>query len=406
MGINRNTYIKALNEMVSAEEIVCLTGVRRSGKSTLLHQTIQSLIDAGTSPNNILYVNLDDPVFPRSIEGLGDILGKYGELKNPTGKIYVFFDEVQSIPNWESWLKSKYDQKENIKFFVTGSNSSLLSSNLSTLLTGRMLKLTVMPLSFNEFLKFNKVEFKDLDLDQSRLKYHLSSYLGEGGFPRPVLEKDKNMKQQLLREYYDGILLRDVLKGAKIKSPSKLIDLAQFAAANIGNLLSYNKIGGALGISDDSVKEYLRLLENSFLLSQVEFFSYSVKETVSIQKPRKNYLIDTGMRNAAGFRFSPDKGRLMENLVFLELKRRGHDVHYWKGQNEVDFVFRAGNKLQLVNVCYNLGKSKKRELNGLIEAMKKFRINNSMIITWSTEGQEKIGKKIINFVPLYKWLLE
>jgi predicted AAA+ superfamily ATPase len=406
-GIPRGQYLVAIERMVPAEEIVCVAGVRRSGKSTLMYQTIQRLLDKGIPPKNILYVNLHDPAFSRSTQGLDEILTGYRELNAPGGRAYIFLDEVQNIPGWERWMKAVYDKKENVKFFVSGSNSSLLSTRLSTLLTGRMLKLIVFPLSFREFLDFRGVTIRDIDVDKTMVHHHLTKYLEEGGFPRAVLEENRELRQQLLREYYDGILLRDVLQRSDIKFPSKMIDLAQFVASNIGNLLSYKRTGERVDISDDVTKEYLALLESAFMIFQVNFFSFSVKETVAKQKPRKAYFIDTGMRNAAGFRFSADRGRLMENVVLLELKRRGKEVYYWKGTKEVDFMVKEGDKIEALNVCHVPAKAEPRpqELAGLIEAMTHFELKEATLITWDAERDERVGKKLIHYVPLSKWLL-
>jgi hypothetical protein len=369
-----------------------------------MYQIIDRLIKSGTNPENILYFNFDEPMEKNDVSVIEDVFATFMELKNPKGRKYLFFDEIQNIRQWEKWLKKYYDLKSSgIKFVVTGSNQSMLSENLSNLLTGRVFSVTVFPLSFMEFLDFTGVQVADEVLQKSEIKHHLSRYMNDGGFPEAALEKDAGVKKERLRQYFDSIILRDIASSRKIRETSKLIELSEYLMSNISSLMSYKNISNAIGINQNTLKEYMYFMENAYLLFQVAFFSYSVKESISIQKPRKVYCIDNGLRNASAFKFSADEGKLAENLVYIELKRRGNDVFYWNGRNEVDFIVKNDDhSLSAINVSYS-NEILEREKKSLLEFRDAFggKVKDFLIITDDAEGV--IGG--IKLVPLWKWLL-
>jgi len=391
-------------KLVNIKEIICITGVRRCGKSTILYQLIDHLIGNGIAPTNILYFNLDEPFEDKSISILDRIFENFIEINNPAGKKYIFLDEIQNIENWEKWLKKYYDLYDTeIKFVITGSNNTMLSDKLSTLLTGRIISMTVYPLSFKEYLGFVGFGLKDTDVQKSEVVHHFLNYLNKGGFPEVVLGSDADINHMRLNEYFDSILLRDIIASKKIRESSKLIELANYSLTNISILLSYMKMSKAIGLSLSSIKEYLLYLEQAYLIYQLNFFSYSIKTSLAIQKPRKIYCIDNGLRNAASFKFSSDEGKLAENSIFMELKRRNLDVYYWKGQREVDFVLRnRDNTLTGVNVTYT-DVIDEREIKSLLEFKEYFqeRVSGLILLTRNVERSED-G---ITYVPIWKWLL-
>jgi len=393
-----------ITKLLDIKEIICITGVRRGGKSTVLYQLIDHLIENGIAPTNILYFNLDEPFEDKSISILDRIFENYIEIKNPAGKKYIFLDEIHNIENWEKWLKKYYDLYDtDIKFVITGSNSSMLSDKLPTLLTGRIISKTVYPLSFREYLGFVGFELKDTDVQRSEVVHHFLNYLNNGGFPEVVLGDDADINHMRLYEYFDSILLRDIVVSKKIRESSKMIELANYSLTNISSLLSYMKISKAIGLSVSSVKEYLLYLEQAYLIYQLNFFSYSIKTSLAIQKPRKIYCIDNGLRNAASFKFSSDEGRLAENSTFIELKRRDLDIYYWKGRREVDFVVRnRDNTLTGINVTYT-DVIDEREIKALLEFKEYFkgRVSELILLTMNIERSED-G---ITYVPIWKWLL-
>ncbi|HUV82323.1 MAG TPA: ATP-binding protein [archaeon] len=399
--------LETLNEiakLVNIKEIICITGVRRCGKSTVLFQLIDLLIESGINPINILYFNLDEPLEDKSYKILDSIIENYIEINNPAGRKYIFLDEIQNIENWEKWVKKYYDLYDiDIKFVITGSNSTMLSDKLSTLLTGRVISKTVYPLSFKEYLGFVGFELNDTDVQKSEVVHHFLNYLNNGGFPEVVLETEVDINHMRLNEYFNSILLRDIVVSKKIRESSKLVELANYSLTNISALLSYNKMSNAIGLSVSSVKEYLLYLEQAYLIYQLNIFSYSIKTSLAIQKPRKIYCIDNGLRNAASFKFSTDEGKLAENSTFIELKRRNLEVYYWKGQREVDFVVKnRDNTLTGINVTYS-DVIDEREIKALLEFKENFegRVSELILLTRNVDKSED-G---ITYIPIWKWLL-
>ena len=402
-GITRVKYLDEISKYLQVREIILLTGVRRSGKSTLMYQLIEGLLNANTPKENICYFNFDVPI-ENNLKTIELIVSKFKEITNPQGKIYFFLDEIQVIKNWHTQIKAIYDTNPEIKFILTGSNNSLLKSNTSKLLTGRLFHIEIFPLSFSEYLDFNDVK----TIKKEELKFHFNNFVKKGGFPEVVKEKSELINEKRHRDYYAGILFRDVLSSGKIKEESKLKDLGLFCSTNVGVLFSYNKISRAIGLSLDSVKEYLYQMESAYLLFQLTKYSYSVKESIQIQAQRKIYYIDSGLRNTLTFSFSKNSGRILENLIFIELKRRNKEIFYHKDKKECDFVIRQGLEIaEAIQVCYELTEeNRKRELEGLKEAMKKYKLKQGLIITNDQEETIKEGTKTINIVPAWKWLLE
>jgi predicted AAA+ superfamily ATPase len=403
LGLRREGLLNRLYILVKAKEIVSITGVRRSGKSTILYQLIDVLLSENIPSKNILYFNFDEPLPENDVNILDKVYNAFLELNNPQGRQYLFFDEIQNVREWERWVKTQYDlHSKRLKFFITGSNTSMLSDSLAKLLTGRMLPHEVYPLSFREYLAFNGFELKDMDLQRGEIKHHLMKYLEEGGFPEAVLDKNSELNRQRLREYFNSILFRDIVSTREIKESAKLAELSQYVATNIAVVFSYNKISKAINLNINTMKEYLHYLQQAYLVFQVNHFSYSLKETLAIQKPKKMYLIDNGMRNSVAARFTRDEGKLAENLIFLELKRRGLEVYFWKGKNEVDFVTKdQKGGLQAINVTYGAG-IEPREKKGLKEFKETFSKADVLLIT---RDAEKIEDGI-KHTPLWRWLLQ
>jgi len=402
-GIVREELIDGLSHLVKAKEIVSITGVRRGGKSTILYQMIDALLSEKIPAKNILYFNFDEPMSENGVHVLDIVYNAFLELNNPQGRQYLFLDEIQNVREWERWVKTQYDLKgEKVKFFVTGSNTSMLSDSLAKLLTGRMLSQEVYPLSFKEYLIFNRVELMDIDLQREEIKHYLMKYLEEGGFPEAVLDKNSELNRQRLREYFNSILFRDIVATREIKEGAKLGELSQYVATNIAGIFSYNKISKTINLNINTLKEYLYYLQQAYLVFQVNHFSYSLKESLAIQKPKKMYFIDNGMRNSIAARFTQDEGKLAENVVFLELKRRGYEIYFWKGKNEVDFITKdQRSNLQAINVTYGTT-TEAREKKGLSEFKENFQKSDTLLIT---RGEEKTEEGI-KYIPLWKWLLQ
>ncbi len=409
-GIIRTEYLEKLKSLANSKEIIDITGVRRSGKSTLMKQLIHELILSGTKKEHTLYVNFEEAQFEPelSLQFLERIFGAYKKYINRDEEAYIFLDEIQNIDKWEKWVRTAYDKYEGkIKIFVSGSSAGLLRSELSATLTGRHMSFEVYPLSFREFLYFKGITVENersIILESKKIKLMLMDYLEFGGFPEAVLRTDA---KDILKQYFDDIVFRDVGKRHKIREIGTVRSVAVYLLSNISKYFTYNKLKNSIpsNPSLETVINYIDYLESAFLIFNVPVFSYKVKE--QMQHPRKIYCIDTGMRNAVSFRFRENLGQIAENAVFLELKRNGKDVHYWMdGQSEVDFVVRTGLKpTELIQVCWNLDEAMDREVKGLLKAMEEFKLKQGIIISENLEKEETINGKKIFFVPLWKWLL-
>ena len=401
-GRPRKIY-SSLIESVKIKEIVIVLGVRRSGKSTLMYQMIDKLLSEDVEPKQILFVNLDDIKFKE--DSLEQIYSAYKETINPEKKSYVFIDEIHRKEGWESWIRKKYDLKEDCKFVISGSCSYLLKKEYSTLLTGRNLTFEVFPLSFEEYLSFSGVPFNKEILKKgirpksmNKILNLFNKYLEKGGFPE-IFFADEEFKFKILKQYFDDILYKDIINRHNINS-RKIQDLALFLITNFTSKISLRNLRNSLGISYDSVKDYLSYYIESYLFFVNDYFSYSVKEQKT--RPSKIYCIDNGLRNSVSFKFSKDEGKLAENLVFVELKRRYKEVYYWENKGEVDFVVKENNNLIGINVSYS-DEIDEREKNSLKEFKKEFRkkIKDILIITKNLEREDD-G---IKYIPLWKWLI-
>jgi len=402
-GFNRSAYLKKLRKLLGMTEVVALIGVRRSGKSTLILQLIEELIEKGVNPRNTLYVNFEEPNFSDDLNArfLGKIFDAYLEFFDPKEKVYLFLDEAQMVKGWERFVAALHDRKANVKIFVTGSSAKLLKSEISSLLGGRYVSETIYPLSFGEFLDFKKTKYSPL-IKSPKLYNHLREYVEFGGFPKIVIEKNKYGKKILLVEYFNSILERDIMFRHKIKNEKDIKEIANFSMTNVSRKISSYRIEKDFGISSPNARRYFDYFEEAFLLQFASLFSYSVKK--QIYNPQKVFSIDTGLRNAVSFKFSEDIGSLLENIVFVEFLRRKKIPYYWEGKNEVDFVLRKGHKVsELVNICYSLsGKSLEREIRSLEEGISKFKGSKARIIYW--EGTPPKHKNI-EFMSILDFLL-
>jgi len=396
------------------KEIVAIVGVRRSGKTSLFKLIIAGLLK-DVDAKNIFFIKGDDERVRRD-NFISDAIDSYRELMNPKGKVYVFVDEVQEIPGWDATLKRMYDLELQTKFFISGSNFSMLKEDLSFKLAGRCAYFDVYPFSFKEFLMISGMDIKNkagLLLGKQEIAHHLLAYMEFGGFPEVVLEKDAQKKGQLLQFYFDTIVYRDIIRRREIRSPAKMERMISYFLQNIANLANFSKVAKLVSLSTDSIGEYVRYLQDSFFLFAVPLFAFSVKKQEINMK--KMYCVDTGLRNVGGFRFSQDYGRLMENMAFIELRRRASarplsKVFYWSDRtHEVDFVVKEGVKVsQLIQVCGDFGSDEVRirEIEGLKKAMKELKLQQAIIITKNEEQKLNVDDKTVKVIPLWKWLLE
>jgi predicted AAA+ superfamily ATPase len=404
-GIRREKYFTKIQKYLGTGEIVVLTGVRRSGKTTLLFQIIDDLIcNRQVDPRSILFVNCDEPEITRLEDPLETLLETYRRDVYGGDAAYLILDEIQTIEGWERWVKSLYDRKQ-FTLVISGSTSYLLDSNLSTLIAGRYLPVHVYPLDFAEYVAFSGEDLPHDPVTLAAAKYRLlhllGEYLREGGFPQVVLQDDEMIRRDQLRAYYDSIVYRDIVRVNDVRNQKALGDLLVYCMTNVTSLYSYRNLQEVLGIDFKTIKEYLYYAEKAKILFEVQYFSYSLK--TQSRNNKKIYCIDNGLRNAVSFRFSEDEGRLAENLVFIELKKQGREVYYWKKQGEVDFVVKHPDRsLSAINVSYtDLLPAREEKALLAFADLHGSQVRECILLTKDTEKKEGA----VRYIPLWKWLL-
>lgn len=370
-------------ELTGSRALV-ISGIRRCGKSTLLKQILEK-------QKEFYYLNLEDPKledfeakdFTKAKDIFENLYGKRG--------IY-FFDEIQNVDEWENFVRFLVDR--NKKVVITGSNASLLSRELGSKLTGRHKRIELFPFSYREFLKFHS-------LKPSKKTYE--RFLFRGGFPEYLKNDDETYLNELLKD----VIMRDIAVRFGIKNTTILEKIAIYLMSHTGKEFSYNSLKNMFKVkSVQSVIDYVSHFRDSYLLFTIPLFSYSYKKQQV--NPKKVFSIDNGVSNANSITFSEDKGRMLENSVFLELRKQYKNIFYFQDKNECDFVVKEKNKVsKAFQVCYKLtDNNQDREINGLLEAMEKFELERGHLLTFNEEDDfEKDGKKII-VKPVWKWLTE
>lgn len=393
--IERTANLKKLE----APLIKVIIGPRRAGKSFFALHFLNK-------KGNFGYVNFDDEKLIE-VENYDTILEAMNTVYN--NPEFVLFDEIQNLPKWELFVNRLH--RKNLNIIVTGSNSKLLSKELATHLTGRHFLITIFPFSFKEYLELEKKE-----LTSPQIKEKLYKYLISGGYPEPLI---RNIDyKEYLTSLLSSTIYKDIVKRYKIRFPQGIEDLAFYLMSNIANEYSYTNLAKMTKINSvHTIQKYLGYLEEAFIFFSINKFSNKVKEQITSNK--KIYCIDNGFVHAKAFKLSPDFGKLYENAVALELKKKELNneinIFYWKNQQqeEVDFVVKEGTKIkQLIQVCFDITnqETKNREIRALIKAGKELKCNNLLIITENIEKEEKTewfgDKANIRYIPLYKWLLE
>lgn len=393
--------LTAITKKMQAKEIQILLGVRRSGKSTLFKLLINYLLEK-TDPLSILYVNLDDPFFSDIWKDAKELYRVVETSEKITKKKirYLFLDEVQNVNGWEKFVKSIYDADTFKKIFITGSNSSLLKGNYARLLSGRYMTDHVYPLSFQEMLNAQGIQsYKDLISSKPKVLGILDDILLYGSFPEVFKTGDRDLKREILLNYYETIILKDCIANHNVRDIKTFKELAFYLISNISSLYSYNSLARAVKSNENTVREFINILEDSFLMHEVKNFSYSLKAQSRAKK--KVYCIDNSFLNTISFKFSDNKGKLLENLVYTEFLKDGfREVYFYHENKECDFILKTGKKLYAIQVSYEVGASNvEREIDGLRSAMKKLDIQRGYVITYDTEMQLD---KNINIVPFWK----
>lgn len=391
--------LKNIIEFIDDKRIIIISGMRRVGKSTILAEIMQYL---KSKEKEYCYVNFEDEAFldfeAKDFEKLNELLIEIYGSGN-----YYFFDEIQNIENFESFTRRLQDDGK--KIFLTGSNSSLLSKEFGTKLTGRYKLFELYPFSFEEFLIKNNIplpnESKLTTEKKVQMKSTFADYMNMGGIPEYLENKDTDY----IRTVYDNIIFRDIISRYNIKSQKILRELINILSTNISSSFTYNSLKKTLNLSNAiTIKEYISYLNNTYLFFEVLRFDHSIRK--QLLSPRKIYIIDPAFFNIIGVTFKTNFGRIFENIVFLELKRRGKEIFYFQKERECDFIIKQNNNIsEAIQACYQFTKeNKEREIAGLVEAIKEFKLKEGLILTYEQEEELIVdGKKII-IKPIWKWL--
>ena len=367
---------------VAVPKVISLVGPRRAGKTFVLYGLIRALRKT-MPPECLVYINFeDDRLFPLQLSDLDGLIAGYYELypEHRDRTVYFFLDEVQEVPHWEKFVRRITDQ-EDCRVYLTGSSSKLLSQELATTLRGRTLSFEVFPLSFSEFLSFQRIKPNlQTSKGKSIVVNVLQQYLRQGGFPELVFSPS-SLHQRIIQEYLDLMIYRDLTERFSLKNPPLIKYLLKHLLQNIANPLSVHKVYNDLRsqgfrVAKNTVYEYLGYLEDAFVLFRVERWSRSVRQQA--MNPIKIYAIDVAFRQAMSTH--TDVGRLFENVVFLHLRRSGRVPYYFLDRQEVDFY---GGDLPLINACYSLDSptTRKREEDSLLSAMQSLNQAESWLIT-------------------------
>jgi predicted AAA+ superfamily ATPase len=367
---------------IDSNHAIIISGIRRCGKSTLLTQIMKRV-------KKYNYINFEDSkILGFSVEDFERLDKTFEEVN---GKVqYYFFDEIQNVEHWEIFIRTLLDHGK--KVFITGSNASMLSKELGTKLTGRHISYELYPFSYKEYLTLRN----DIEKKQS-----FDKYIDEGGFPEFLTTKNNAILQQLLQD----ILVRDIIVRHKIRNTKTIKELTTYLLSNIGKEFSYNNIKNILNEkSVKSIIKFITYLEDSYVLFILPQFSYSIKK--QLVRPKKIYAIDTKMITENSIALSENRGTILENAIFLQLKRRVKEIYYYKEKVECDFIIKEKNKIrEAIQVCYELNEeNKEREINGLVHAMKEFKLAEGTIITLEQEDEFEIEEKTIKVIPAWKWM--
>lgn len=380
--------------------IKLITGPRRAGKSVFALQMLQG--------RNYAYLNFDDSSMLSRFEedsvmkALSEVYPDYE---------YLLLDEIQNLDGWDTWVTTLY--RRGINLLITGSNANLLSSEMATLLTGRYIEIMMLPFSMKETLQYTQVNMKpELPAHEAALSNAMEDYLKNGGYPEIV--KTRDIEQTYMGSLFDSIILKDVAKRHKIRKTTELYDLADYLITNYSSPLSFTGIAEDLGLgSVTTVKKFCKYLEEPYLFYFLPRFNRKLKEMKKAD--RKVYVVDTGFVLARSMELSANSGRQLENMVFVELLRRGFDIrknelfyYHTASGKEIDFVTKKGTKVdELIQVTYEISKPKtrRREFDALVIAADELKCDKLILVTWDTDEQLNYKGKDIQIISAHNWFL-
>jgi predicted AAA+ superfamily ATPase len=397
------------------EQINSIIGLRRSGKTYLLFLQQEELLKKNIPKSQILFINFEDErLLELKSQDAQLIIDAFYELypENRNQIVYLFFDEIQNLANWNLFLKRLYERKL-FKITITGSSSKLLSSEIATELRGRTRSYQIYPLSFTEFLNFKSFELQQ-NVEFSSERYKLINFSEEfmkfGGYPRVVLENSQLQKKQILRDYLDMIIYRDIIERYAVRNTHILKLIINYVLSNFATDFSINsfikKFQGEYSLNKDTIFSYFSYLEDVNFIYFLPRFSHKIHQQYLL---KKLYLADNGFLNILSYRGTPNRGKILENLIFSELLKCRQDFFYYRDEKnlECDFIIVKDDRVQqAIQVSYDITtENEARELRGLVSAMTKFNLNEGLIITNDQEREIKVDDLRIKLQPFWKWML-
>lgn len=397
--IQREQYLDFLRRHKDQDVIKVVSGVRRCGKSTLFELFKQELLDSGVKPNQIISINFEDLEY-EALQEYHALHEYIVERLIPDASVYVFLDEVQHVPQFEKVVGSLFI-KPNVDIYITGSNAYFMSSDIATLLTGRYVQIEMLPLSFKEFHSaYSQQNLSDMEI------YNL--YIEHSSFPRLVRVEDDESIDEYLESILNAVVLKDIVTRLKITDVPLLLDIIKYLLANIGSLINPTKIANTLtsyGRKTDNktVEKYLQGLKDGLLIYEVDRFD--VKGKALLQRNAKYYVVDSAFRKFLLSRTDSDRGHILENIVYLELVRRGYHVYVGQLQNgEIDFVAKKPHRLEYYQVSYTVMEDAtlRRELSPLEQLDDNYpKYLLTMDVLHKTDNHNGIEQKNV-----LDWLLE
>ncbi len=396
------------------KKIITVIGPRRAGKTYFLFQIMHKLLANGMDITDMIYINFEDErILPMEGKNLQHVLDAYYELYEKKKRPIVFFDEIQNIDNWDKFVRRLNEQGYIV--FITGSNSRLLSREIAAALRGRTITYEIFPFSFAEFLAAREIAFEN-NLLYGKKRHEIRSlyeeYFFSGGFPEIAFSVEKATKTRILQDYFNTVFYKDMVDWYKIKNTELLRRWLSILMANIASLISLSKVENdfksqGIKVSKSTLASFARYVEDVFFGFFVETYSESARKRQA--NPRKFYLIDQGIHNYLTLKFSENKGRILENLVFVALRRKGLPVFYYKTKAgyEVDFAVKDNGTVKLIQVCHDLENMETlaRERKALVLGMKELGLKSGLILTQDDRREEKVGEHLIKVMPVWEWLL-
>lgn len=388
------------DEWLQTSEILIISGIRRCGKSVLMQQMRDRLVEKD------FFFNFDDERLANfKLDDFQKLQECFVELFGEQHTYY--FDEIQNIEGWERFVRRLYNAGN--KIIITGSNARMLSRELGTHLTGRYIQVEIYPFSFQEYLAMNEIPVNAKTLytttGRATMVKSFVKYMECGGFPKFLQDGSVSY----LTSLYESIIYRDILTRNGLTNEKEMLELMFYLASNATKRVTYSSLGKVVGIQHpDTIKNYLEYIQQTYLISQLFRYDPSVKK--QMMSPKKIYFVDNAIIKRIGFNATENNGVFLENLVFIELKRRGWDVYYYADKKECDFIVRKGLHISdayQVTLKMDSPQTREREIAGVREAMQAYSLSKGYILTF--EGKETINfddGTIVEVVPVWEWILQ